>query len=139
MMSALQSKETITKSSPVEVFERMVSAQNRHDLEGMVANFSLDFQSEQPFHPERNFVGLAGVRKNWGFFFSTVPDIQVDILSSVFEGDTVWCELHMHGTRVDGMRHSIRGVTIQRIQDGLIVWSRLYIETPSEPSQGETA
>lgn len=137
-MSALQSKETITKSSPLEVFERMVSAQNQHDLEGMVAYFSRDYQSEQPFHPERNFVGLAGVRKNWGFFFSTIPDIQVDILSSVADGDTVWSELYMHGTRVDGKRHSIRAVTIQRIQDGLIVWARLYIGAPSEPSQGET-
>ena len=131
-MSELQTREAKADASPLEVFERMVSAQNRHDLDGMVACFSRDYQSEQPFHPERNFIGQAGVRKNWGFFFSTIPDIQADILSETTDGDTVWAELHIHGTRLDGKPHSTRGVTIQRMRDGLIVWARLYIETHSE-------
>lgn len=135
-MSELKLVETKTGFTPDEVFERMVSAQNRHDLDGMVACFSRDYQSEQPFHPERNFIGQGGVRKNWDFFFKTVPDIRVDILSEVVEGDTVWSELHIHGTRVDGKKHAIRGVTITRIRDGLIVWARLYIENPEERSDG---
>jgi ketosteroid isomerase-like protein len=130
-MPELQAKEIQASAAPLEVFKRMLSAQNRHDLDGMVACFSRDYQSEQPFHPERNFIGQAGVRKNWGFFFSTIPDIQADILSETVDGDTVWAELHMHGTQLDGKAHSTRGVTIQRIRDGLIVWARLYIETRS--------
>jgi ketosteroid isomerase-like protein len=133
-MSELQTKEMQTNLAPLEVFKRMLSAQNQHDLDGMVACFSRDYQSEQPFHPERNFIGQAGVRKNWGFFFNTIPDIQADILSETVDGDTVWAELHFHGTRLDGKTHSTRGVTIQRIRDGLIVWARLYIETRSEAS-----
>jgi len=121
--------------SPLEVFKQMVASQNRHDLDGMVACFSRDFQSEQPFHPERNFIGKAGVRKNWDFFFKMVPDIQVDILSETVDGDTVWSELYMHGTRLDGMKHSVRGVTIQRIREGSIVWARLYIDAPDEMLQ----
>jgi ketosteroid isomerase-like protein len=124
-------------NSPLEVFERMVAAQNRHDLDGMVACFSRDFQSEQPFHSERNFEGQGGVRKNWSFFFNTVPDIHTDILSAVVDGDTLWSELYMYGTRVDGTKHSVRGVTIERIRDGLIVWARLYIETPMEVKEGD--
>lgn len=134
-MSELKAGERDTDIAPLEAFKRMLSAQNRHDLDGMVACFSRDYQSEQPFHPERNFIGQAGVRKNWGFFFKTIPDIQADILSETVDGDTVWAELHIHGTRLDGKAHSTRGVTIQRIRDGLIVWARLYIETRSEPNE----
>ncbi|MDQ2902807.1 MAG: nuclear transport factor 2 family protein [Chloroflexota bacterium] len=121
--------------SPQLVFERMIQATNRHDLDAMVACFAPDFRSEQPFHPERAFTGQAGVRKNWSFFFATVPDMQVEILNQAVEGDTVWAELHYHGTRTDGEKHDIRGVTIQGISAGQIIWARLYIE-PVKEEQG---
>jgi len=106
----------------------MISAANRHDLDAMVACFAPDYRSEQPFHPERNFVGQAGVRKNWSFFFSTMPDYRVEILNLVVEGDIVWAELYYHGTQVDGKKHTTRGVTIQGIQGEQIAWAKLYIE-----------
>ena len=117
-----------TQSSPKVVFERMIQDANRHDLEAMVACFAPDYRSEQPFHPERNFTGQAGVRKNWSFFLTTIPDIQVEILNEVAEGDTVWAELHYHGTQTNGKKFTVRGVTIQGIQDDQIIWARLYIE-----------
>jgi len=117
------------QSSPKVIFERMIEAANRHDLEAMVECFAPDFRSEQPFHPERNFTGWEGVRRNWSFFFSTMPDFRVDILSEAVEGDTVWAELRFHGTQVDGRKQVTRGVTIQGIQADRIVWTRLYIET----------
>jgi hypothetical protein len=67
-MSQGQVQEAQTHSSPKGVFESMIQAANRHDLEAMVACFAADYRSKQPFHPERNFVGQAGVRKNWSFF-----------------------------------------------------------------------
>jgi len=99
----------------------------------MVACFAPDYRSEQPFHPERNFVGQTGVRKNWSFFFATMPDYQVEILSEAVEGDTLWAELHFHGTQVDGKKNLTRGVTLQGIAAGRINWARLYIETVPEP------
>ena len=135
-MSEFEGKRLETNDAPLQVFHRMVLALNSHDLDEMVACFSRDFQSEQPFHPERNFIGQGGIRKNWGFFFTNVPDIRMDILSEIVEGDTVWCETYMHGTRVDGAKHSVRGVTIQRVRAGAIVWSRLYIDAPSELMEG---
>jgi predicted ester cyclase len=122
-----------THSPSQVVFERMIQAANRHDLDAMVACFAVHFRSEQPFHPERNFVGQAGVRKNWNFFFSTMPDYRVEILSEVVEKDTVWAELRFHGTQVDGMTHVTRGVTISGIEGNQIVWAKLYIETVLEP------
>ena len=122
-----------THLSPKLVFERMIQAANRHDLEAMVACFAPGFRSEQPFYPERNFIGQAGVLKNWSFFFSMMPDFQVEVLNESFEGDTVWAELHYHGTQTDGKKQVTRGVTISGIQDGKIAWSRLYIQTLEQP------
>ena len=124
-----QVQDAQTQLPPRIVYERMIEAANRHDLDALVAYFAPDYRSEQPFYPERNFTGPAGVRKNWSFFFSTMPDFQVDILSEVVEGDTVWAELHYHGTQADGKRQVTRGVIISGIQGGQIAWMRLYIET----------
>jgi ketosteroid isomerase-like protein len=132
-MSVEQAQNVQMQSSPKVVFERMIQAANRHDLEAMVACFAPDFRSEQPFYPERNFTGQAGVRKNWSFFFSTIPDFQVEVLSEAVEGDIVWAELNYHGTQVDGKKHLTRGVTIAGIQGEQIVWAKLYIVTIQEP------
>jgi ketosteroid isomerase-like protein len=123
-----QVQDVQTQLSPKVVFERMIEAANRHDLDAMVAYFTPDYRSEQPFYPERNFTGPAGVRKNWSFFFSTMPDYRVDILSEAVEGDTVWAELRYHGTQTDGKQQVTRGVTITAIQEGQIAEMRLYIE-----------
>ena len=132
-MSVEQAQNAQTQSSPKVVFERMIQAANRHDLEAMVACFAPDFRSEQPFYPERNFTGQAGVRKNWSFFFSTMPDFQAEVLSEAVEGDTVWAELHYHGTQTDGTKQSTRGVTLMGIQADQIIGARLYIEEVKEP------
>jgi len=131
-MSEQQLQDVQTYSSPKLVFERMIQAANRHDLDAMVACFAPDFRSEQPYHPERNFVGRAGVRKNWSFFFSTIPDIQIDILGEVEEGDAVWAELHYHGTQTDGKQFAVKGVTLLGISADQIIWGRLYIEPVQE-------
>ena len=132
-MSVEQAQNAQTQSSPKVVFERMIQAANRHDLEAMVACFAPDFRSEQPLHPERDFTGQAGVRNNWSYFFSTIPDIQVEILNEVAEGDTVWAELHYHGTQVDGRQFTVKGVTLSGISADQIIWARLYIEPVQEP------
>ncbi len=122
-----------TQASPKVVFERMIEAANRHDLDAMVAYFAPDFRSEQPIHPERSFTGPAGVRKNWSFFFTMVPDMQVEILCEAEAGDTVWAELHYHGTQTDGKRFILRGVTLLGIQAAQIIWARVYVEPVQEP------
>ena len=131
-MLEMQVQDAQIHSSPQGVFERMIQAAYRHDLEALVSCFAPDFRSEQPFHPERDFTGQAGVRKNWSFFFTTIPDIQIEILNEVAEGDTVWAELHYHGTQTDGKKFMVRGVTLSRIQADQIIWARLYIEEVKE-------
>lgn len=127
-----QAQDAHRPSSPQGVFKRMIQAANRHDLNALVACFASDFRSEQPLHPERDFTGRAGVQKNWSFFFTTIPDIQIEILNEVAEGDMVWAELHYHGMQTDGKKFNVRGVTLSRIQADQIIWSRLYIEPVQE-------
>jgi ketosteroid isomerase-like protein len=110
----------------------MIRVLNRHDLDAMVACFAPDYRSEQPLHPERDFTGQAGVRKNWSFFFTTIRDIQIEIFNEASEGDIVWAELHYHGIQTDGKRFSVRGVTLTGIQADQIMWARLYIEPVQE-------
>ena len=131
-MSEQKVQDVPTSSSPKLIFERMIQAANRHDLGAMVACFAPDFRSEQPLHPERNFVGQAGMRQNWSFFFSTIPDLQIEILGEVTEGDTVWAEVHFHGEQTDGKQFHVRGVTLQGISADQIIWARLYIEEVKE-------
>jgi ketosteroid isomerase-like protein len=131
-MSQEQLQRVQTASQAKLVFERMIQALNRHDLEAMLECFAADFRSEQPFHPERNFVGLVGVRNNWSFFFKMTPDIHVEILNEAVEGDTVWTEVIYRGNSTDGTKFLTRGVTISGIQNDKISWSRLYVEAIKE-------
>ncbi len=119
-------------STPKDIFESMIEAANRHDLEAMVTCFAPEYRGELPFTPERNFTGQAGVRTNWGSFFSAMPDFQVEILREAVEGDTVWAELFFHGTQTDGVQRMMRGVNIMGMQSGKIAWGKLYQNTVQE-------
>jgi ketosteroid isomerase-like protein len=68
----------------------------------------------------------------WTFFFTTIPDIQIEILGEVAEGDTVWAEVHYHATRTDGKKFTVPGVWLLGIQADQISWVRLYFEWPEQ-------
>jgi hypothetical protein len=118
-----------------DVLERLRDAQNAHDLDAFVACFDERYRSEQPVHPDRAFVGRDQVRINWAAVFAGVPDFRAELLRSTGQGDTGWAEWHWHGTRTDGTRLAMRGVTIFGIRDDRIVWGRLYLEDV-QPGQG---
>jgi hypothetical protein len=111
-----------------ELIERLRDAQNAHDLDAFVACFDPGYRSEQPVHPDRAFVGRDQVRANWAEVFAGVPDFRADLLRTAGQGDIGWAEWHWHGTRADGTRLDMRGITIFGVRDGRIVWGRLYLE-----------
>ena len=119
-----------------EVLERLRDAQNRHDLDAFVACFDPHYRSEQPLHPDRTLVGREQVDKNWAEVFAGVPDFHAELLRWADRGDTGWAEWHWHGTRTDGTRLDMRGVTIFGIREDRIVWGRLYLEDV-EGGQGD--
>jgi steroid delta-isomerase-like uncharacterized protein len=111
-----------------QVLERLQRAMNEHDLEGFLANVDADYRSEQPAHPERAFGGREQVQENWGAIFRDVPDFRADLIGSAVDGETVWAEWGWHGTRTDGSRLEMSGVTIFGVRAERMVWGRLYME-----------
>ena len=109
-------------------FERLVAASNQHDLEGIVACFASDYSLESPVHPARSFHGSQQVRRNWTQLLGAIRDIKVAIVRSAIDGQTVWTEQEMSGTRPDGARHLMRGVFIFGVTGGLICWGRMFLE-----------
>jgi len=110
------------------VSERLLEAINAHDLEGQLACFNEDYQSEQPAHPARAFSGREQVRKNWSKLYENIPDFRAELLRLAVAGEAEWGEWIWRGTKEDGTPLDERGVTIMGIRDGQIAWGRLYME-----------
>lgn len=114
------------------IIDRLVQATNQHDLEALVACFSDDYENETPAHPARGFRGPAQVRRNWEQIFAFVPDIRAEVIRSAVDGDTVWTEWAMRGTRRDGTAHRVAGVIVFGVTGGAIGSARFYLEPVDE-------
>jgi ketosteroid isomerase-like protein len=114
------------------MLQRLLSATNRHDLDSLVDCFAADYRNETPAHPSRGFQGREQVRVNWTQIFAGVPDIAARVLRQTADGETVWSEWEMHGTRRDGSRHLMRGVILFGVRDGRASWARFYLEPVQE-------
>src|SRR5205823_3852019 len=108
---------------------------NEHDLDALVNCFAPAYVNETPAHPARGFRGQAQVRKNWEQIFAGVPDIKAIVRWSA-DGDTVWSEWEMRGTRPDGAPHLLRGVVIFGVLEGRAMWARFYLEPVQEGGGG---
>jgi hypothetical protein len=125
--------------SPAVVVERLLAAINAHDLEAMVAVFADDFVNETPAHPQRGFQGNQQVRRNWSQIFAGVPDLRARLPRTVVDGDTVWAEWDLSGTRGDGAAFLMRGVSIFGVAEDRLAWVRFYLEPVEEDSGGHDA
>jgi ketosteroid isomerase-like protein len=120
------------QSGPHEVLERLERAMNARDLDAMLACMHEDYRSEQPAHPERGFGGRDQVEKNWSALFESMPDFHAEVLDMAVHEEAAWTEWRWTGTRADGSRLDMRGVTLFRIEGGLIISGRLYMEEVEE-------
>lgn len=121
---------------PEAVIDRLVSATNDHDLEAIVACFADDYINETPAHPLRGFHGREQVRRNWTRILAAVPNIRADVLRRSVEGQTVWTEWEMSGTRRDGSALLMRGVILFGVMGSSVKSARFYLE-PVEDSSGD--
>ena len=112
------------------IAERLEAAINAHDIDAFVALFAPDYDSRQPAHPDRAFVGSEQVRKNWSEIFAGVPDFRAELLASSTDGDTLWTEWRWSGTGLD-----MAGVIVLGVRDDRLAWGRLYVE-PVEQGEG---
>ena len=110
------------------VMEQLLAAMNAHDLEGMTALFHPDYDSRQPVHRAADFVGRAQVHANWAAMFAGIPDFRAELVRSVEDGDTTWCEWRWTGRRADGLPFDHRGVTLFQVRDGAIAAGTLYMQ-----------
>jgi ketosteroid isomerase-like protein len=107
---------------------RLRDVTNAHDLDGIVACFRDDYVLTAPCHPSRSFVGTDQVRRNWAGIFAAVPDLRVDVVAATVDGDTVWSEWEMRGTRPDGVTHLMRGVIVFEVVEGRAGAARFFVE-----------
>jgi ketosteroid isomerase-like protein len=110
------------------VIERLVSAVNRHDPDGIVELCHPDVRSEMPPHPARNSVGRDMMRANWAVIFELVPDLVAEMTRCTVDGELVWVEWLWRGTHTDGSRFERCGVAIHGIRDGQVKWVRAYMQ-----------
>jgi ketosteroid isomerase-like protein len=110
------------------LLERMRAALDAHDLDTFVEFFREDYIGERPRHPGSPMSSREDVRQNWAEVISDVPDLRVDVPAAIEDGDTIWSEWRAYGTARSGAMLELRGVIIFGIQDGLVAWSRMYME-----------
>jgi ketosteroid isomerase-like protein len=110
---------------------KLLGAVNAHDLDALVDCFAADYRNETPVHASRGFTGRDQVRRNWEQIFAFVPDIRADVLRATNDGETVWSEWEMRGTKRDRSPHLMRGVIVFGVHDARADWARFYLE-PAE-------
>ena len=116
------------EGSALAFARRLEAATNAHDLDAVVDCFASDYLSDTPAHPARGFRGRDQVRTNWTQLFAGVPDLRAEVLRTALDGDTVWTEWEMSGTRRDGSPHLMRGVIVFGVDRGRASWARFYLE-----------
>jgi ketosteroid isomerase-like protein len=123
-------------ATPQAVAAALAEAMNAHDIDAFVSLFAPDYDSRQPTHPDRSFVGSEQVRINWSAVFTGVPDFHAELVAVAVEGETLWSEWHWHGTHEDGSELDMAGVIILGVQAGRIAWARLYVEPVERGGEG---
>ncbi|MFI5707130.1 nuclear transport factor 2 family protein [Kribbella sp. NPDC051620] len=118
------------------VLDRLIGAVNAHDLDALVSCFADDYLNETPAHPLRGFRGRTQVRANWAQIFAGAPDLHAKVPRSVVDGDRLWTEWDISGTRPDGTALAMRGVVIFGVEPPLITSARFYLE-PVEETSGD--
>ena len=123
-------------ATPEAVAGALAEAMNAHDIDAFVSLFAPDYDSQQPAHPDRAFVGRDQVRANWSAVFAGVPDFQAELVAKAVEADTLWSEWRWRGTHEDGSRLDMAGVIVCGVNDGALTWARLYVEPVESGGEG---
>lgn len=119
---------TLRVVKPSEVVRGWIAAINDHDLDHVVACFAEGYEDEAPARRGESVRGREQVRMNFERLFINMPDIHAELRGVVDEGDQVWMEWAMRGTRGDGSRMEFVGVNLFEVQDDALVRGRIYTE-----------
>ena len=114
--------------APSELVDRIVDATNRHDLDALVDCFAPDYVNETLVHPTRGFTGREQVRRNWSQLFAAMPDLRCRVLARAVDGNDVWSQWEMRGTRPDGSQSQTAGVIVFTVVAGRAQRVRFFLE-----------
>lgn len=115
-------------SDPEAVAQRWVTSLSAHDLEAAVDCFDAAYVDEAPARRGESVQGQDSVRRNFSMLLSDLPDLTANISRTVADGDDVWMEWSMRGTRRDGTLLEFVGVNIFLVKDGRFRSGRIYTE-----------
>jgi ketosteroid isomerase-like protein len=121
------------------LLDRLAEAVSGHDLDAVESCFAPGYRNETPAHPAQGFTGRDQVRRNWEQIFAFVPDITARVLRRCSDGEMVWSEWEMSGTRPDGTAHQMAGVVLFGVREGLFAWARFYLEPVQAKGPGPDA
>jgi hypothetical protein len=110
------------------LLQRLSEALRSHDAARVAALVAERYESSQPIHPARSFIGRDQVLANWTSVFEGIPDFRAELVSSAVDGDVEWGEWDWRGHHLDGSPFAMRGVVILVASDDLIASKRLYLE-----------
>ena len=119
-------------SDVADVLRRQEQALNAHDVDALADCFHENLVSENFVHPSHTFTGREQVKRNWAQMIANVPDLRAELVGTAVDGDTVWGEWRIYGTRRDGELLDLRGVVISKVEDGRVSSSRRYL-APIDP------
>jgi uncharacterized protein (TIGR02246 family) len=107
------------KESPERVVQDQVEAYNRHDLDSFLGFYSPDVKLYD-FPGKEVSSGLDAMRKTYGKLFADNPELKVDIVKRIVQGDTV---IDQEAVSVTSRRR-FTAVAIYRVKEGKIagVW-----------------
>jgi ketosteroid isomerase-like protein len=128
--------DTPATGGAISLLERLQDATNRHDLDALVDCFTVDYASDLPLHPSRSFRGRDQVRRNWSQILAGIPDLHSRLVRCSTSETTVWAEWEWTGTRLDGVPHLMRGVTILGVEGDRFDWARFYMEPVTDDGVG---
>jgi ketosteroid isomerase-like protein len=117
-----------TRLPGAALLDRLVTAASGRDLDALVGCFAPGYRNETPAHPAQGFTGRDQVRRNWEQIFALMPDLTATVLRSACDGDMVWSEWQMTGTRPDGIAMQMAGVVIFGVRGEQFAWARFYLE-----------
>jgi len=114
--------------NPSEVVQQWIRAINERDLEGIVSCFAEDYEDEAPARTGETVHGRDQVRANFERLLVSMPDLRAEVRTVVDQGDSVWMEWVMRGTRTDGTRMEFVGVNLFEVAAGVLRRGRIYTE-----------
>jgi predicted SnoaL-like aldol condensation-catalyzing enzyme len=110
-------------------FEEFV---NRKNLDIADLNFAAKFQDHGADVPPGLPPGPAGAKQYVGGAYKKFPNIHVEILDMISEGDKVVVRNHWTGTEVlSGTRYEFSGIVIWRIEQRQLAERWAYLTPPT--------